>query len=128
MILSKKKEIRSEIHGDGDVVRFKEPIEFMVEHADDCYISDSGEKLGCWLVSMENPLLGYVYGDGEIEDEAWEAIAEDFVFLYENYAKEEDAKLSIGARKMKEWLLKNVEIQKVEEIREILSKDVKEGL
>ena len=113
MILSEEKVIRSEIIGKKHIVKFKEPLEFKVEDADDCYTTDDGEDIPCFIVNLEHNVLGYMFADGETVEEAWNVMAENFVFLMRQYGEAEDEKLHPYALSLKQWLKENVTIEEV---------------
>jgi len=100
---------------DGKKVSFTEPLEFSIEWEEECYATRFlKRKIGCWIMEFEDKENDiYVWSDGKTKEKAEEDMAWAFVILYEEYALERDEMLSKGARRLKTWLLANVEITEV---------------
>ena len=102
-----------EISTDTETVKFKEPLTFKVEYHKDCYRKGIFRKVGCYIVEIENDII-YEWADGQTIEEALKNMAIAFTMLYKVYALEKDENLHPNALPLKNWLLENVTIEKVE--------------
>ena len=90
-------------------IRLTEPIEFTIRHYD-IVCKGNDNSVDYYFIGVFHPVINLMVADGRTEEEAWNQLSANFLWLYNHYKAYRDEELNEEELKVKRWLMDNVEV------------------